>query len=171
MFGKKVTPEEAEQVLAGAQQSPRPESGPRPGYGIEDAIRLMRTLPTDQNVDLVVRVIKRTLESMNVRLADILNDATQKQQGLGARINALQLEIAELEKQIATRRDEIERLEEALGEVTSVKERLSLAEGGSKAPPPMSSKAPPVPTSKAPPPPEKPPTPDKPAPPDKPAQG
>src|SRR2546427_548670 len=35
----------------------------RPAYGIESAIQLMRALPVDQNVELVVAVIKGTLES------------------------------------------------------------------------------------------------------------
>ncbi len=171
LFGKKVTSEEDEQVPVSAQQAPHIESAPHPSYGIEDAIRLMRSLPTDQNVDLIVRVVKRTLESMNVRLTDILSDATQKQKALEARINGLQLEVAELEKQVAARRGEIARLENALAETTSVRERLSLADVASQAPPATSSKTPSAPSSKAPPPPDKPPTPDKPRAPEKPAQG
>jgi hypothetical protein len=138
-FGKKGAPEKTDEPhITHTEAEPAPAPGARPGYGIESAIRLMRSLPTDQNVDLVVRVIKNTLESMNVRLADILNDASQKQQALGGRIKDLKGEIAELEKQIGTRRSEIEQLEQDLAETTTVKDRLALAEASSKGPAPAS---------------------------------
>jgi hypothetical protein len=140
-FGKKSGSEKHEdQPMVHSQSEPTPPpasgAGARPAYGIDDAIRLMRTLPTDQNIDLVVRVIKNTLESMNVRVGDILNDASQKQEVLGGRIRDLNGEIAELEKQAGTRRSEIAQLEKELAEMTAVKDRLALAEPGSNSPPP-----------------------------------
>ena len=141
-FGKKSGSEKNEEphvVHSESEPVAPPASGAAPagvrtGYGIEDAIRLMRTLPTDQNVDLVVRVIKSTLESVDVRLGDILRDASQKQQVLGARIKDLNGEIAELEKQATTRRSEIEQLQKELAEMTAVKDRLALAEAAPRAP-------------------------------------
>src|SRR5690242_50861 len=45
-------------------RAPAPEDESRPHYGIEQAIQLMRALPVDQNPELVVQVIKTTLESL-----------------------------------------------------------------------------------------------------------
>src|SRR5262245_48099216 len=61
-----------------------------PRYGIDDAIKLMRTLPVDENVDLVVRVIKRTLESLDVKVPDIVDDAKKRQENLRAKIGEYQ---------------------------------------------------------------------------------
>jgi hypothetical protein len=121
-----VAPQPAPQAAPPAAREPAPP--PRAGYGIEQAMRLMRSLPVDKNVDLVVHVIKNTLESLNVRLSDILNDASQRQQALDARIKGLRAEILGLEKEVETRQNEISRLEADLSETTSVKEQLALAD-------------------------------------------
>ena len=51
----------------------------RNGYGIAEAIQLLRGLPVDQNPELVVRVVRATLASLNVKLGDIIEDASKKQ--------------------------------------------------------------------------------------------
>jgi hypothetical protein len=118
----------------------------RAAYGIDHAIRLMRTIPGDQHVDLVVTVIKNTLESLNVRLSDIVEDASRKQEYLNGRVAELRSEIAQLEQEVERRRVEISQIEADLAETTSVKERLLLAEGRQESPaPPVVSSAPPVP--------------------------
>jgi len=108
-------------------------------YGINKAIELMRLLPTD-NIELVVKVVKTTLESTQIRVATIVEDASRKQKDIQGRIAARRKEIAELEAEIATRRQEIDALETDHAETTSVKERLILAErlagGEAKASPP-----------------------------------
>jgi hypothetical protein len=113
-----------------------PEVG---GFGIDKAIQLMRTLPTD-NVELVVQVVKLTLESTRIKIARIIDDATRRQDDIQGRIKVLRDEIAEFEKEIATRREEIGRLEADFSETSTVKERLQLAEklsgGGKPAPAP-----------------------------------
>jgi hypothetical protein len=98
------------------------------GYGIEQAIQLMRALPVDQNVELVVQVIKTTLESLNVRVSDIIQDAAQKQSDISSKITSLNAQIADFENEIETRRQEIARLEADHSETTSVRARLELAE-------------------------------------------
>lgn len=116
-------------------QAPREE--PRPRYGIQDAIQLMRNVPMDTNVELVVAVIKTTLESLRVRVPDIIEDATRRQNDIEARAADLKQQIAEFEREIATRKDEIGRLEADHAETSLVKERLELAEAsarGSQAP-------------------------------------
>lgn len=97
------------------------------GYGIDDAIALMRTLPSE-NVELVVQVVKHTLESAHIDITTIIEDATAKQQRIEGRVAVLRDAIAELEREISTRRTEIGELEADHGETTRVKERLVLAE-------------------------------------------
>lgn len=104
------------------------EDEPRPHYGIEQAIHLMRALPVDQNPALVVAVIKTTLESLKVKVSDIISDAARKQKDLEDRVSNLKRAIADFEKEIETRREEIARLEADHKETTAVRGRLELAE-------------------------------------------
>ncbi len=108
----------------------RPAGGSRPpvtSYGIDDAIQLMRTLP-QENVELVVRVVKHTLESTRIDIGAIIDDASQKQQRIEARVSVLKDAIADLEREIQVRKKEIDELETDHRETTKVKERLVLAE-------------------------------------------
>ncbi len=105
-------------------------SGVGRAFGIAEATQLLRSLPTDQNADLIVRVVRTTLESLDVHLADIIDDATRKQQLTEERIVAVQGQIADLEKQLAGLRQEIAVMEADLRETTDVKERLQIAEQG-----------------------------------------
>src|SRR5262245_59018137 len=107
---------------------PKPVEEERPHYGIDQAIELMRALPVDQNVELVVQVIKTTLESLKVRVTDIIDDASRKQKRLEDRVAILKAEISDLEKEIQQRKDEIARHEADHSETSAVKARLELAE-------------------------------------------
>ncbi len=107
---------------------PQLTAKPVPKYGIDDAIKLMRTLPVDEHVDLVVRVIKRTLESLDVKVPDIVEDAKKRQDSLRTKIAEYQAAIVQFEREIDARRHEIGRLEDELAETTTVRERLELAE-------------------------------------------
>jgi len=104
-------------------------------YGIADVIRLMRSLPVDQQPELVVRVIKSTLESVNVRVASLIEDASRQQQRLSEQISTLQAKILDLTKQIEGHRGDVGRLEHELGETTTARERLEAAEKPSLAGP------------------------------------
>jgi hypothetical protein len=124
---------------------PPPVAAPaRKAYGIGDAIVLMRSLPVDENVDLVVQVIRATLASMNVRVQDIIEDARRKEQATEAGIGSLHGKVAELERELETRRQEILGLEADLRETTAVKERLQLAENHAAEPPHAFEGEPPV---------------------------
>jgi hypothetical protein len=123
LFGKKDSGE----VAVASETKPRGKGGKR-AYGIAEATLLMRSLPVDQNVELVVRVVRNTLESMNVQLPEIIEDAVDKEKTLQSRMETLNGEIAEFTTQIDQRRQEIARLQEELSETTTVKERLSLAQ-------------------------------------------
>jgi len=97
-------------------------------FGINSAIELMRGLPVDQSPELVVQVIKATLESLRVKVPDIISDASRKLGDLEKRVEMLTKEIADFEKEIAHRRAEIATLEADHAETTSVKARLEMAE-------------------------------------------
>jgi hypothetical protein len=105
-----------------------PPQETRPTYGIRNAILLMRTVPIDQNAELVVAVIKTTLESLKVKVTDIIEDASRRQHEIETRIADLRQQIVEYEREILARKDEIGRLEADHAETTMVKGRLELAE-------------------------------------------
>jgi hypothetical protein len=119
--------ERAEAAGGEPEQQASQEPRSNPDYGIEQAIALMRTLP-DDNVELVVRVVKHTLESTQINIGEIIKDATGKQDRIDKRIKLLKEEIGDLQKEIETRSKEIENLEEDHKETTVVKDRLQLAE-------------------------------------------
>ena len=102
LFGKK---DSAEPGTVGEVKT-RNKVGKR-SYGIAETTLLMRTLPVDQNVELVVRVVRNTLESMDVQLPDIIEDAQQREGSLQERMDTLNGEIAEFTSQIDLRRQEI----------------------------------------------------------------
>ncbi|HUQ01557.1 MAG TPA: hypothetical protein VM261_03640 [Kofleriaceae bacterium] len=96
-------------------------------YGIDKAIELMRTLPSE-NIELVVQVVKFSLESVGIHLPTIIQDAVRRQNDLQGRIAALKAEIADLEAEIKQRRDEIAKHEGDHKETSLVRDRLELAE-------------------------------------------
>jgi hypothetical protein len=113
------------------------------GYGITEAINLLRGLPIDQNGDLVIRVMSAALASVDVHLRDIIDDATKRQKTTHERIAAVHAQMADLERQLEAHRREVAALEAELKETTTVKERLqhaektaALATGGRSVPPP-----------------------------------
>ncbi len=109
-----------------------------PAFGINDAIRLMRSLPSDPNMDLVVRVVRVTLGAVNVSVEEITADALRREQGIQGSISVLQEQVTELEKQLYARRCEIAAHEADLKETANVRERLQLADKytGNRPPPP-----------------------------------
>jgi hypothetical protein len=134
IFAKKTEPEAPRPP---ADVVAPPSSTGRTTYGIAEAIQLMRTLPVDQNPDLVVRVVRATLASLHVHLPDIIEDASKKQKTISDRITAVHAQIAELEKQLEVHRKEIAALEADMKETTNVKERLQMAEKAGSTPPPF----------------------------------
>jgi hypothetical protein len=149
IFTKKSDPRiEVEQIprapLASVPPPPVAAAPARKAYGISDAILLMRSLPVDQNVDLIVQVIRATLASMNVKVQDIIEDARRKEQATEAGIGSLHGKVAELERELEARRQEILGLEADLKETTAVKERLQLAENIASVPPATFDAEPPV---------------------------
>ncbi len=98
-----------------------------PAYGIENAIELMRGLPFDDNPELVLRVLRKTLRSTGVGVEQIVEAAKSREQALTAEGSAQVAAIEQLEQQIAARRAEIERLAATLNETKSARQRLEHA--------------------------------------------
>jgi len=111
-----------EQLNGGEQEGPA-----RSKYGIDDTLKLMRTLPVEKHPDLVVLVVKNTLASMNVSLKSILSDASAKREASIKRIAELKTNIAELEEQVRAKKQEVAGAEGDLAELTKVMERLEAA--------------------------------------------
>jgi hypothetical protein len=143
LFGKKREdePEESnghtEPPVKAAPPPPAPVEVPsRKGYGIDELVALMRRLPSD-NVELVVRVLKETLESVKIPLPGLIKDSEKREQELThgidenkKAITTLEEELAAkqkaIEEAIAAKRKKIAELEAAHKEVTLVKDRLNL---------------------------------------------
>jgi hypothetical protein len=106
-------------------------------FGIADAIRLMRSLPADPNVDLVVRVVRVTLSAVNVSVDDILRDAEKKEVKVRESIAALENEVTELEKTLHEKRSAIAAHQADLRETATVRERLHMADKYTPHPPPL----------------------------------
>jgi phage shock protein A len=138
MFAKKLDGDPKLVMESVAPAAPAAVAAPvgQRGYGIAETILLMRDLPGDQNSELVVKVVRATLASLNVKLPDIIEDASRKQKSVQDRIAAVHAHIADLEKQLEGQRAEIAALEADLAETTSVKERLQAAEMTASAGPP-----------------------------------
>lgn len=96
-------------------------------FGIDRAIQLMRSLPIDQNPELVAMVITTTLESVDMHVSEIIDDARSRQADLEARIGSIKAKNSALEKEIELGVEEIVKLEASLAETLSVKERLEAA--------------------------------------------
>lgn len=96
----------------------------------------MRALPTEQNPELVAMVITSTLESLEMNVEEIIEDARSRQSELEARIGSIKAKNSALEKEIELGVDEIVKLEASLAETLSVKERLELAHAHPAAPKP-----------------------------------
>jgi hypothetical protein len=93
-------------------------------YGIQRAVELLRRLPPGER-EKFVEVVKMTLESVNVRVESIIDDAKRRSSEIEERIAVLQQEVTDREQEIAARREEIMNLEIEHSEITGVTQQLS----------------------------------------------
>ena len=116
--------------------SPAAPSAPRPSddaYGIRRAIDLLRRLPAGERA-VLVEVVRMTLESVNVPVAAIIEDADSREAEIDRRIAVLRTAVKEREEEIATRREEIANLEVEQKEIARVKQELNAAREQAEAP-------------------------------------
>jgi hypothetical protein len=114
-------------------------------FGIDDAIQLMRSLPTDPNMSLVVRVVRVTLGAVHVSVEEIVQDALRKEASIKENIAAIESQIADLERQLTVLRRDITAQQADLKETANVRERLHMADqyaGPKTLPPPITNAMP-----------------------------
>ncbi len=92
-------------------------------YGIDHVVALMRDLP-EVNKDVLVTVVTKTLESANINVANIINDAAAKEQLLESEISTLKEDIKTLQEQIAEKEERISVSTAILKETQKVKSLL-----------------------------------------------
>ncbi|KPJ88093.1 MAG: hypothetical protein AMJ53_17265 [Gammaproteobacteria bacterium SG8_11] len=103
--------------------SSSPRASIKQSYGIEDAIALMRKLP-NVNSEITITVVKKTLESANIQVEEIIADAKRKESQIENRTDQLSKEISELQDRIRHLNVEIDELTTDLKETTKVKNLL-----------------------------------------------
>jgi chromosome segregation ATPase len=141
------TPRERETAApsAAVQASPAVTSSSRASikqsYGIEDAIALMRKLP-NVNSEITITVVKKTLESANIKVEEIISDAERKETQIETRTDQLSKEINELQDRISHLNGEINELTADLKETTKVKNLLVGVNEQEKSQPKASAEAP-----------------------------
>src|SRR5689334_11564121 len=116
--------------------APSPIAG-QGGYGVADLIRLLKTIPIDHHPQLVVQVIKTTLESVGVQSAAVIEDALVQENGIRDAVEMLEQQIVVLTQEIDARRVQIAQLNVALRETIDARHRLASAELPSEAPLPI----------------------------------
>ena len=104
-----------------------PQPPPAPGYRIESAIELMRSLPLDENPELVLRVVRKTLQSTGVSLEQVIASAQTREATLSSSIDDERAAIEQLEREIAMRRSSQESATTRLEETRSARQRLQEA--------------------------------------------
>ena len=110
-------------------------------YGIEHVVALMRSLPLEQNSELVGEVVRRTLESANVSIDSIIADARHREEDIHSRIEALTQAIEEMQREMGTRRKSVADLQKQLAEIIKARDLLAAplkqraAAPGSETPP------------------------------------
>jgi hypothetical protein len=129
IFGKKPT---SGPVAPGSPPddpatAPPPTRPPTATYGVDNAVRLMRTLPFDTNPELVALVLKNTLESVNVSVDDILRDAHAKAEAIRQQIATLHAEITLKEEELADLRKRVGACDAEMAEVIAMRGRLDPA--------------------------------------------
>jgi hypothetical protein len=104
------------------------------GYGIADLIRLLKIIPTDHHPQLVVQVIKTTLESVGVKSSFVIEDALAQENGIRDAIEMLESQIVVLRQEIQARQEQIAQFDVALRETIGARNLLASAETSSDAP-------------------------------------
>jgi hypothetical protein len=127
LFGKKQVDELVRRISIAPPlrvEPPPPPPAPASAYGIESAIQLMRTLPLDDEPDLVLRVVRKTLRSTGVSVEQIVVSAQRREESIAASIEADRAAAALLERQVEELRTKIEESSAQLAETRGVRERL-----------------------------------------------
>src|SRR5262245_60783787 len=102
------------------------------GYGIGDLIRLLKSIPIDRHPELVVQVIKTTLESVGVKSSAVVEDALAQENAMRDAMEMLESQIVVLTQEIDARRYQIAQLQDELRETTHARSLLANTEAPSE---------------------------------------
>jgi len=94
-------------------------------YGIDQALELLRQMPSDGDNDrLLIAIIRRTLESTGIDIDVLLIEAVKRQDEVTSEIVRVQGEIASLHQQIEEKTILVREYQESLAEIGSLRERF-----------------------------------------------
>jgi chromosome segregation ATPase len=98
-------------------------------FNIQRAIELMRALQVGEGdrADLVASVVRATLESADVDVEGLIEEASERQRGLQHEIDELTGEVAALEQSLEARRVRLRGRERDRDETASVQRKLERA--------------------------------------------
>jgi len=143
LFGKKLdVPPTMPPLPAPPAQKPQTRAPelPTPGrsFGVSDLILLMKTIPIDHHPDLVVQVVKSTLESVGVHVSDIIDDALRHEGAMRDRVSGVESEIDGFMREIESRRELIAQIEEDIAHLVQARQtREGAAKSGFAPAPPV----------------------------------
>lgn len=106
--------------------APPPQPSP-PRFGVDEAMALMRALPLDDDSDLVLRVVRKTLQSTGVSVEELVASARKREIAHEETLANDRDSIAQLERDIAARKAHIEEVVAQLKETESLRKRLQEA--------------------------------------------
>ncbi len=119
LFGKLVEP---------ALPTAPSEQNRHGAYGVGDLIRLLKSIPIDHHPELVVQVIKTTLESVGVQSSAVIEDALAQENGMRDAIEMLESQIVVLSQEVEARQHQIAQLQVEMRETMHARSLLSNAE-------------------------------------------
>jgi hypothetical protein len=94
-------------------------------YSIEQALELMKSVPTEGMPEkLVVQVVRTTLESVGISIPSLLEAASRRQDEVTNEIVRIQGEIASLHQAIEEKTAQVAYYQEQLAEIGSLRERF-----------------------------------------------
>jgi hypothetical protein len=127
----------AERARADEEASPVPQLPPAPepkavkaeppaapAFSLEAAIALMKKLPLDDEPELVLRVVRKTLRSIGISIEELVASAKQREDGLANGIAAEREMIEGLEREIAERKASIDAKLAEMKETHEVRSQL-----------------------------------------------
>lgn len=98
-----------------------------PTFGVENAIALLKKLPLDDEPELVLRVVRKTLTSIGVSIDEVVRSAKRREDELGDSVGVERRAIEELEREIAARKKTIDERLDWLKETRDMRTRLQEA--------------------------------------------
>ena len=108
-------------------QNPREAVGSTQiSYTVEQALHLIRQLPLERmNEELIVKVIRATLENVGVSIPALLEAAAQQQDAITNEIVRLQSDIVSLQQAIEQKSSQVATYQSQLAELSSLRERFA----------------------------------------------